>query len=142
MSEPESEILVIGVDPGRSKCGLAVVGSRSGALARAVVAVSTLADTVRALVGAFAPSVIVVGGGTGAKSAKCALETMSLGIPIETVDEKFTSLDAKARFFKENPPRGLRRLIPVSLQTPRVPYDDYVAVLLAERYIAARQNTE
>lgn len=138
MSESESEMLVLGVDPGRSKCGLAVVGSRSGTLARAVVARPKLAETVRALAGVLAPSVIVVGGGTGGRDAMTVLQALPDGIPVETVDEKFSSLDAKARFFKENPPRGLRRLIPVSLQSPRVPYDDYAAVLLAERYIAAR----
>ncbi|HKM17981.1 MAG TPA: pre-16S rRNA-processing nuclease YqgF, partial [Limnochordia bacterium] len=34
-----------------------------------------------------------------------------------------------------HPPRGWRRLLPVSLQTPPVPIDDYVAVILAQRYL-------
>ena len=34
-----------------------------------------------------------------------------------------------------NPPRGWRRLLPVSMQMPPEPYDDYVAVILAQRFL-------
>ena len=130
------EMLVLAVDPGRSKCGLAVVGAQSGVVTRAVVPRARLADTVERFARSFSPSVIIVGAGTGGKDVRTAIESLPSGTPVETVDEKFTSLDAKERFFKENPPRGIRRLVPVGLQVPNVPYDDYVAVLLAERYIA------
>ena len=132
------EFLVLAVDPGRSKCGLAVVGSGSGVRTRAVVPRTKLIETVQRFARAFSPDVVIVGGGTGGKAARTAIEAISGAAPVETVDEKFTSLDARNRFFKEHPPRGIRRLIPVTLQMPNVPYDDYAAVLLAERYIANR----
>ncbi|MDO8587486.1 MAG: pre-16S rRNA-processing nuclease YqgF [Armatimonadota bacterium] len=135
------ELLVLAVDPGRSKCGLAVVGSDSGVRTRAVVPRTKLVETVETFARAYSPSVVIVGGGTGSKAARSAIEAASGGAPVETVDEKFTSLDAKERFFKENPPRGFRKLIPVTLQSPQVPYDDYVAVLLAERYIATHSES-
>jgi hypothetical protein len=53
-------------------------------------------------------------------------------VPLRAVDEHGTTLRARARYFTDHPPRGWRRLIPRSLQTPPEPYDDYVAVLLAE----------
>ena len=130
------ELLVLAVDPGRSKCGLAVVGSDSGVRTRAVVPREKLVETVDRFARAYSPSIVIVGGGTGSKAARNAIESLPSPTRVETVDEKFTSLDAKERFFKENPPRGLRKLIPTTLQVPQVPYDDYVAVLLAERYIA------
>ena len=129
-------MLILAVDPGRSKCGLAVVGSDSGVRTRAVVPREKLIETVDRFARAYCPTVVIVGGGTGSKAARTAIETMSGPARVETVDEKFTSLDAKERFFQENPPKGLRRLIPTTMQVPQVPYDDYVAVLLAERYIA------
>ncbi|MDO8684676.1 MAG: pre-16S rRNA-processing nuclease YqgF [Armatimonadota bacterium] len=130
------ELLVLAVDPGRSKCGLAVVGADSGVLTRAVVPKDRLGEMVQKFAGSFSPAVIIVGGGTGGRDAKTVIESLPVGPPVKTVDERFTSLNARVRFFKENPPRGLRRLIPTTLQVPSVPYDDYVAVLLAERYIA------
>jgi RNase H-fold protein (predicted Holliday junction resolvase) len=134
-------MLVLAVDPGRSKCGLAVVGADSGIVARAVIPRSRLAETVQRFAGAYSPSVIIVGGGTGGKQVRTTIEALSQRAPVETVDERFSTLNAKARFFKENPPRGLRRLLPVTLQVPRVPYDDYVAVILAERYIADHKTS-
>jgi hypothetical protein len=50
------------------------------------------------------------------------------------VDESYTSEAARRRYVAENPPRGLERLLPSSLRTPSVPYDDYVAVILGERF--------
>lgn len=135
-------MLVLAVDPGRSKCGLAVVGSDSGVRTRAVVPREKLVETVNRFARAYSPAVVIVGGGTGSKAARTAIENMSGSTNVETVDEQFTSLDAKERFFKENPPRGLRKLIPTTLQVPNVPYDDYVAVLLAERYIAEHQPSQ
>jgi RNase H-fold protein (predicted Holliday junction resolvase) len=132
------ELIVLAVDPGRSKCGLAVVGSDSGILARAVVAKYLLPETVRGLTETFSPKVVIVGGGTGGGDARQSISGLPEDVLVETVDERFTSLYAKARYFRENPPRGLWRLVPVSLQVPRMPYDDYVAVILAERYIAER----
>ncbi len=58
-----------------------------------------------------------------------------LGVPVEVVDEKYSTLRARERYFRENPPRGLRRFIPISLQTPREPYDDCAAVILAEQFL-------
>jgi RNase H-fold protein (predicted Holliday junction resolvase) len=136
------ELLVLAVDPGRSKCGLAVVGSDSGVRTRAVVPRDKLVETVDRFARAYSPAVVIVGGGTGSKGARTAIETLSGAARVETVDEKYTSLDAKERFFKENPPRGLRRLIPTTMQVPQVPYDDYVAVLLAERYIAQHRDAQ
>jgi hypothetical protein len=62
------------------------------------------------------------------------------GCPLEPVlvDEHRSSEQGRRRYFRDNPPRGWRRLLPVGLQTPPRAYDDYVAVILAERYLASR----
>ena len=52
------------------------------------------------------------------------------------VDEYNTTQLAKGEYWKANPPRGLKKLIPITMQVPPVPVDDYVAVILARRYIA------
>jgi hypothetical protein len=54
------------------------------------------------------------------------------------IEEAGTTLAARARYFKEHPRRGWRRLLPLGLQTPPEPYDDYVAVLLAEAALGSR----
>lgn len=130
-----SRLTVLAIDPGRYKCGVAVAadGSRSDVLHQAVVSADQLFQVLSHLADQYRPQVIVVGNGTAASAAARAAETA--GIPVEIVDERFTSIEARKRYFAEHPPRGLRRLIPVSLQTPGRPIDDYVAVILAERYL-------
>lgn len=143
MGTGESLKVVLAVDPGRSKCGVAVVRRTPGAqpvidvLHREVVPTPDIAPTLSALAERFSPQVIIIGNGTRASQVARAVENLCAA-PVELVDEKFTTLLARKRFFRENPPRGLRRLIPTSLQTPDRPYDDYAAVILAEQYLEGR----
>lgn len=136
-SEP---VTVLAIDPGTLKCGVAVLrGAEQQVLHRSVVPTDELADIVARLSREHSPSVILVGNGTSAGAAVESIERIS-SIVVELVDEKMTSIAARTRYFRENPPRGLRRLIPTSLQTPSQPYDDYVAVILAERYLASAER--
>jgi hypothetical protein len=57
------------------------------------------------------------------------------------VDESHTSEQARRRYVNEKPAHGWRRLLPKALRTPETPYDDYVAILLAERWWRERQDT-
>ena len=53
----------------------------------------------------------------------------------EQIDEMcLADVELLFDYWREHPPRGLMRLIPVTMQVPPVPVDDYVAVILAERY--------
>jgi RNase H-fold protein (predicted Holliday junction resolvase) len=129
-------ISVLAVDPGRSKCGVAIVTSGS-VLLREIVDTVSLPDRAAALIHRFAPCSLVVGDGTGSAPVIQMLDSLRGDIPLVRVDESHTSELARVRYMAENPPRGLRRLLPSFLRTPEAPYDDYVAILLAERWLAA-----
>ncbi len=126
--------VVLAIDPGRQKCGVAVCAP-GRVLARAVVATGDLVALVRDWIDRHAVTEVVVGDRTGAAEVVRALAGV-LRVPHRLVDEAGTTLRARARYFDEHPPRGWRRLLPRSLQTPSEPYDDYVAVLLAEAALA------
>lgn len=139
---------VLAIDPGREKCGLAVV-SDEDVLHRGVVSRDEVVRVALALAAAHSVDRIIVGGGTGGTALVEELraaggssesgmgETVPGGraFPIEVVDEAHSTRRARARFFEENPPRGIRRLIPRGLLTPDRPYDDCVALALAEDYL-------
>ncbi|MCS6775515.1 MAG: hypothetical protein RMJ43_05925 [Chloroherpetonaceae bacterium] len=125
---------VLAVDPGRSKCGLAVVRSDRCVLYRAVVTTGELIGTIQQVLREWHPTVLVVGGGTGSRAIVASAAQAFPDLPLALVDEQRTSEEARARFVAENPPRGWQRWIPGSLRTPDRPYDDYVAVILAEHY--------
>lgn len=127
-----SQITVLAVDPGRAKCGVAVV-QPGRVLHQEVVPRDRLAGRVGELVGEYGAHVIVIGGATGSQGVLS--EVSGLGRPVEVVPERGTSLEARRRYFREHPPRGLARLVPEGLRVPPRPVDDYVAVILAERFL-------
>ena len=131
-------MIVVAVDPGREKCGVAVVAEDGRVLDQEVVATVWLADEIAARAHKFAPEAIVLGNGTTSRSAEETLRTALPDVPIEIVDEYRTTDDAKIAYWKANPPKGWRRFIPTTMQVPPDPVDDYVAVILAQRYLRNR----
>ena len=126
--------VVLAIDPGRQKCGLAV-GRPGELLARAVVPTAQVPEVVAGWVKRYGVARIVIGEGTGSETILEALVHLS-GLPrVETVQERGTTLEARRRYFRDHPPRGWRRLIPLSLQVPAEEYDDYAAALLLERVL-------
>ncbi len=77
----------------------------------------------------------MIGDGTGSGQVAKEIRAALPQLPLATVDERFTSEEARRLYWVENPPRGWRRLLPVSMQMPPEPYDDYVAVILAQRFL-------
>jgi RNase H-fold protein (predicted Holliday junction resolvase) len=136
------EHIALSIDPGSSKCGVAVVGERSGVLWMGIVQTSEVANRVSELVTMFNVDFILVGGSTGSRAVVESLLKSGLGVPVLKVDERFSTLEARRRYFKEHPPKGWRRFIPISLQTPPEPYDHYAAVVLAERYLSLLRDKE
>jgi RNase H-fold protein (predicted Holliday junction resolvase) len=130
---------LLAIDPGRAKCGLAVVAGPAPpqCLERAVVETARLtlavADILRRR-----PDIrkILIGGGTNSATLRRALEATFPQVSLETVDEYNTSARARQRFIEDNPAPGWRRLLPPGLRSPEVPYDDYAAILLAEDYFS------
>lgn len=125
---------VLAVDPGHSKCGLAVVRSDLSVLYRAVVTTGELIGTVQRALREWHPVALVVGRGTGCRAIVAAALQAFPDTPLALMDEKRTSEEARARFVAENPPHGWQRWLPRALRTPDRPYDDYVAIILAEQY--------
>lgn len=127
---------ILAIDPGREKCGIAVLNDKKEILLRQVIATKDLAKAVQEISRNDSEYVLVMGNGTSSRSAGRLLQQVT-GHKIVFVDEYRTTDAARVRYWQENPPRGWRKLLPVSLQVPPVPVDDYAALLLAERYYDA-----
>jgi hypothetical protein len=125
---------VLAIDPGSHKCGIAVTSAAGEVKCRAIVPTADLIDSVRGLVEQFQPIRVLCGNGTHSASILRGLASTDLGAPLTPVDEAYSSEAARLRYVAENPARGLARLLPRSLRTPPEPYDDYVAIILAERF--------
>ena len=126
---------ILAIDPGREKCGVAVLASDGRVLVQRVVMTAALDAAVGALIRAYEPNVIM-GNGTTSADAKKRVE--ALGVPVTLVDEYRTTDAAKCAYWKAHPPRGWRRLVPRGMLVPPVPVDDFVAVILAQRFLEKR----
>lgn len=137
--------MLLGFDPGRDKCGLAVMGKQQQLLYHQVVPSADAIATLQQLCQEFSIATLVMGDQTTAKKWKQELEReLSASLPIVLVDERYSSLEARDRYWQMYPPTGLQRLIPQGMRQPPRPIDDIVAILLIERYLKglAMESTE
>jgi len=128
-------ITVLAVDPGSRKCGLALVCQAQGILRRQIVPTEEIEEVVRQWLAEHSPNHVLVGGSTTSKAMVARLR--ELGLNLTVVDERHTTERARVRYFRDHPPRGLWRLVPLGLQVPREPVDDYAAVVMAEQFLDA-----
>ena len=135
------EQIIIAVDPGKEKCGIAVVHKEQGVLLQQVIPTTNLNLIVEQLLVKYQSSQVVIGDRTSSQEAKKKLEQLSIAgehIKVVFVDEHRSTDQARERKWQENPPRGVKRFIPTTMQVPPRPVDDYVAVILAERYFSRK----
>lgn len=132
---------VLAIDPGSSKCGLALVRREAdGELTLLWRLISPTDDLVNALEVAKtveAYSMVIVGSGTRSRTIVESIRGAMASMGILVVDEKDTTMQARERYWEHHKRRGLRRFLPSTLQVPPEPVDDFVALILAERVLSA-----
>jgi RNase H-fold protein (predicted Holliday junction resolvase) len=126
--------MLLGVDPGTRKCGYAVIDRIDAPpLTLGIVPLDEFAERLATLRGTFSIDMVAIGHGTNAGVVSAIVR--DAGLPFALVDERETTLRARARFFADHPPRGWRRIVPRGMLLPDRPIDDYAALLIAERYL-------
>jgi RNase H-fold protein (predicted Holliday junction resolvase) len=130
---PEEET-IIAIDPGTRKCGYAVVDSNLSVLQREVISTEKTTKAVENSLNIYKIDKIILGNGTNYKNIEEILKNHFWQLKIILIEEEFSTLEARKKYFEAHPPQGLSKLIPVSLRVPPCYYDDFVAVLLAEKY--------
>lgn len=126
---------VLGIDPGRSKTGVAVVSSHAVTLWRAIIAPDALKERLPELLSQWEIAIVALGDSTASENARAQIESVLIGTNIELriVDESGSTLEARPLYWADHPPAGWRKLVPISLQEPPEPVDDYAAVVVARR---------
>lgn len=132
---PQAQKVVLAVDPGRDKCGLAIVSPR-GIIFRAVIPTSEVGLTCRYLLSQHSGAEVIVGGATFSREVVAAIGHDNEGVEPVVVAEENSTLAARKRYFEDNPPTWWQRLAPHGMRVPPRPVDDYAAVVLVERYLA------
>lgn len=129
---------VLAIDPGMRKAGYALLSADGIVFVRGIEPIEALLPRVASLTARHEVGMLAIGAGTNARWIMT--ELAALGIPMELVDERETTLQARRLYYAENPARGLQRLLPLGLRFPPRPIDDYAAELIARRFLADSED--
>jgi RNase H-fold protein (predicted Holliday junction resolvase) len=126
---------ILGFDPGKDKCGVAVMDGDRELLYHQVLLTAAVISQINNLVQQYQVDRIVIGDQTTAKQWQQQLITAFPDLPITLVDERYSSLEARDRYWQMYPASFLTKLIPQGMRQPPRPIDDLVAIILIERYL-------
>jgi RNase H-fold protein (predicted Holliday junction resolvase) len=129
--------MILGFDPGKDKCGVAVMGVDRQLHYHEVVLSDNAIASIEELRQRFTISLLVMGDQTTSKRWKQQLQSeLSEEMNIVLIDERYSTLEARDRYWQMYPPQGLTKLLPQGMRQPPRPIDDIVAILLIERYLS------
>lgn len=127
--------LYLGIDPGRSKTGLALVDG-AGKIVKLHIAESQNIDNeIVEFIKNSCPVQIVLGNGTNSRNIGESVKRVLPDVMVAVVEEAHSTEEARALYWQENPPKGLKKLIPLGMLVPPVPLDAYAAVILVRRFL-------
>jgi RNase H-fold protein (predicted Holliday junction resolvase) len=127
---------ILGFDPGKDKCGIALMGGDRALLYHQVLPTAQVISQINDLSQQYNVTRLVMGDQTTSKQWQQRLTTALPDLPIFLVDERYSSLEARDRYWQMYPANFLTGLIPQGMRQPPRPIDDLVAIILIERYLS------
>jgi RNase H-fold protein (predicted Holliday junction resolvase) len=134
--------MILGIDPGKEKCGVAIVGLDRTVHLRQVIASRDFTQHVDRLLAEFSVSTVVIGDQTTSRFWQTLMRSRYPTLRVIAIDERHSSEQARSRYWQLNPPRGLTRMLPEGFRLPPEPWDDIVALILIERYMDSLVDAE
>ena len=125
---------ILAIDPGREKTGIAIL-KKSDVLEHKIINSEELVQIIKSLLEKYIIKTIVMGNGTSRKKKYDLLKQEFIDRDIVLINEYRTTDEARKLYFQENPPKGWKKLIPLGMQVPPVPVDDYAAIVIGRKYL-------
>lgn len=125
---------ILAIDPGREKTGIAIL-KNSDVLEHKIINSDELVQIIKSLLEKYIIKTIVMGNGTSSKKKYDLLKREFIDRDIVLMNEYRTTDEARKLYFQENPPKGWKKLIPLGMQVPPVPVDDYAAIVIGRKYL-------
>ena len=126
----------LGIDPGRSKTGLALVDAAGSILTLHIAHTEHIEVELSAFAGKEQLAGIIMGDGTNSKAIGQAVSKVFAAVPLALVGEAHSTEEARSLYWQVNPPRGWRKLVPLGMLVPSEPLDAYAAVVQVKRWLA------
>ena len=132
--------LYLGIDPGRSKTGLALVDGAGKILKLHIADSQNIDKEIVEFIQNSCPVQIVLGNGTNSSNIGEAVQKVLPNVEIAVVEEAHSTEEARTLYWQENPPQGWRKLVPLGMLVPDVPLDAYAAVILVRRFLEGKDE--
>ena len=124
---------VVAIDPGRNKCGLVLIDKpRSLVEVGLVLPVHRVMDQLIAWSCSGGVGLILLGNGTSSEAWDGQLQRVA---PVQKVNERGTTLRARARFWELWPAKDWRALLPFGMRVPPGELDAIAALLMVEEHL-------
>lgn len=114
---PKNKLWYLGVDPGSAKTGVAWLEDDGTITKTAVIATEKLAAALPQIF-SEGPAAVILGNGTNSANVKTMLAAAASGTDIVTVEESYSTEDARQLYWQENPPLGLAQARTVGVAGP------------------------
>jgi RNase H-fold protein (predicted Holliday junction resolvase) len=135
----DSKQYFIGIDPGQDKNGLALVDDSGRLVEKKIVNSEEFKAYLDELCHKYTIKEIVLGNGTRSQRVELMIKDIDLSLELKLIDERGTTERAERLYFKEHPPRGIKKLLSLFVSwRPSQPVDDYAAYLLVRKYLNRR----
>lgn len=125
----------MGIDPGKYKCGVAILTKEGEGVSKYITETSNLSKRVEELLNKYPIEKCILGNGTHADQVLNILKPLIDNKKIRFIEEADSTYLAEQKYLKENPPLGLNFLNKIIKFKPKKPLDDYAAVILVEKYL-------
>ena len=127
--------LCLGIDPGRSKTGLALVDGVGKIVKLHIAESQNIDNEIVEFIKNSCPVHIVLGNGTNSRNIGESVKRVLPDVMVTVVEEAHSTEEARTLYWQENPPKGMKKLIPLGMLVPPVPLDAYAAVILVRRFL-------
>ncbi len=123
---------LLAFDPGRNKCGIAVLRFDGSIVEKTVISRADLQKATVDFIGRYRPDSVAVGDGTGSDEVGKTVESLAPGT-VMRIGEKGTTLEARDLAWRLNPPGGIWQVIPKLFWPMPSDLDAWAAVVIGRR---------
>ena len=134
---------ILAIDPGREKCGAAVLDQEKNVLWRGVVTTGDILAVSRELTRQYGLRTVVLGNQTHSGEVRENLQALLDSQTVSEIvfaDERGSTETARFRYWQAFPPAGWRRFLPRGLLVPPCAIDDFAAIIIGERFLAKKNK--
>ena len=137
MTDGISGEIYLGIDPGSSKTGLALVDAAGNIKKLLIARKESFASDVKSFCEATKITAVILGNGTHSKEISEEIAKLLPGKSQYFVGEAYSTEEARKLYWEVNPPQGLKKFVPLGLLVPSEPLDAYAAVVQVRRWLKA-----